>query len=82
MDGRFSDPDIDTLIKHMSHFCASDPRDKLVAILQLASDTRACMHDPLIMPNYRKSLEVVMDDLVRWKPSLSKDVLQSWVERT
>jgi hypothetical protein len=40
MDGRFSDPNIDTLIKHTSHFCASDPRDKLFALLQLASDTK------------------------------------------
>jgi hypothetical protein len=30
------------------------------------------MDDPLIMPDYTKSLADVVDDLVRWKPSLSK----------
>ncbi|KAH8627726.1 hypothetical protein IG631_17494 [Alternaria alternata] len=34
--------------------------------------TRESMDDPLIMPDYTKSLADVVDDLVRWKPSLSK----------
>ena len=72
MDERFSALDIDFLLTFTSHFCASDPRDKLFALLQLASDTRESMDDPLIMPDYTKSLADVVDDLVRWKPSLSK----------
>ncbi|CAG5156362.1 uncharacterized protein ALTATR162_LOCUS4160 [Alternaria atra] len=72
MDERLVDLDIDFLLRFTSHFCASDPRDKLFALLQLASDTKERMHDPLIRPDYTKSLANVVDDLVRWKPSLSK----------
>jgi hypothetical protein len=52
-------------------FHASDPRDKLFALLLLAEDTKDCLwQEPLISPDYTKSAKTVFDDLVRWKPYL------------
>lgn len=60
------------LLRFTRRFHASDPRDKLFALLLLASDTKDCLwKEPLISPDYTKSTKTVFDDLIRWKPSLA-----------
>jgi hypothetical protein len=66
------------LIERTKHFHATDPRDKLFALLQLASDTvNTFVDDLLIAPDYTKSIASVISDFVRWqiRESLSLRVL-------
>jgi hypothetical protein len=66
------------LLERTKHFHATDPRDKLFALLQLASNTvNTFVHDPLITPDYTKPITSVISDFVRWqiRESLSLRVL-------
>jgi hypothetical protein len=68
--------DIKELLMFTQHWNATDPRDKLFALLHLASDTRECFwSERLISPDYTKSTKAVFDDLVRWKPILKDMVI-------
>ncbi|KAI4911049.1 hypothetical protein J4E90_007306 [Alternaria incomplexa] len=60
------------LLKLTSVFHASDPRDKLFALLLLATDTRDCFRqEPLINPDYTKPAKAVFDDLmIFWELNL------------
>ena len=59
------------LLSVTRNFQASDPRDKLFALLLLASDTKDCLwKEPLISPDYTKPTQDVLDDLIRWNPDL------------
>ena len=65
--GLYSYVKLEKLFWLTRNFQASDPRDKLFALLPLASDTKDCFwKEPLITPNYSKSPKAVFDDLVRW----------------
>jgi hypothetical protein len=67
----FPDLKMEALMEFTRVFHASDPRDKLFALLLLAEDTKDCFwQEPLIRPDYTKSAKTVFDDLVRWKPRL------------
>jgi hypothetical protein len=67
----FESFEIVALMRFTMEFHASDPRDRLFALLSLASDTKDCLwQEPLIRPDYTKSAKTVFDDLVRWKPRL------------
>jgi hypothetical protein len=66
------------LLERTKHFHATDPRDKLFALLQVASDTvNTFVHDPLITPDYNKSITSIISDFARWqiRESLSLRVL-------
>ncbi len=75
-DKKILDYGISWLLTFTTTFYASDPRDKLFALLLIASDTRDCFgQEPLIMPDYTKSPKEVFDDLVRWKPDIKGNVI-------
>jgi hypothetical protein len=55
-------------MERTKQFQATDPRDKLFALPQLASDAvDPFVHDPLITPDYTKPIECVISDFVRWQ---------------
>lgn len=61
-NGQFS---LSELLKLTSKFHASDPRDKLFALLLLATDTKDCFQqEPLINPDYTKPANAVFNDLI------------------
>jgi len=72
-DQRNMEKDIMSLLTITSGFHASDPRDKLFALLQLATDTRQAMrYDPRLSPDYTKSTWAVFNDLKLWKSDLGR----------
>jgi hypothetical protein len=66
------DVDMSYMVKQTAHFQASDPRDKLFALLHLARDTRELMHvEPRLSPDYEKPVvDVILDFFVVRLPPL------------
>ena len=61
-------PTILDLMERTKRFEATNLRDKLFALLQLASNSAdAFVHDQLIASNYTKSINTVISDFVRWQ---------------
>jgi hypothetical protein len=48
---------LDQCVYQTRDFLASDPRDKIFALLHIAEDTRDCIHtNPRLLPNYERSI--------------------------
>jgi hypothetical protein len=59
----YSDLTLTEYFSRTRKFEASDPRDKIFALLHVARDTRERIHsDPRILPDYEKSLEEVVSN--------------------